>query len=218
MTTRIGPATISINLDVRTANRQLEELERRIRDLGSISTRQRDEDARAKEEAVAGTSKIEGELNKVKEQVRTGRFGVTTAKTAAALGAVYGIAKATEIVFPAIAEGLKVSDPNDKSMLGKIKKEVSDYIAGKLQEASDFISDQLVKLTAVIPTIDQFKDITRARMLLGQPPPFAEALGLAEIFYSVNEAQARLERQKDKLLPEYIGKLTGEIMGKGMQR
>ena len=218
MTTRIGPATIAINLDVRTANRQLEELERRIRELGGVSARQRDEESRVQEDQAAGTSKIERELANVKEQVRGGKFGIAAAKIAATLGVAYAAAKVSEIALPAIGQGIKEAVSEDQSPLGGFKREVADYLAAKLQEASDKISDLIAKGTAVIPTIDQFKDITRARMLLGEPPPFAEALGLADMFYSVNEAQARLERQKDKLLPEYIGRLTGEMMKKGSQR
>lgn len=217
MVTQLGPASISLTLDTKSAIQNLDRLEKRIRDIGKISDRQVDERNQEEQKQESTGQQLQQKVEKVQQQARAGRFGSTGAKLAVSLGAVTGVALLAETVLASTAAGLKSAYKDDESLTGSIKKELAEFVARQLEVISDKITEVRSYIGSVFPTIDQLKDISRSKLLLGENPTTGIA-DIAQIFFKVNQATSLADRQKDKLLPEAIGRFIGEMMSGGAKR
>jgi hypothetical protein len=196
MTTQLGPATITVTLDVKKANEQLAALEKRLKEMGTIEPRE----PKPKEE--------EPEPEKETPQAKS-RFGK---KVAVAIGAATAAAYVVEKILPAVGEGLEgFARGKNIPFLEDAMKGIND----KLNSLSDFVSEIATKVKVALPTYEQMKDVTRARMLLGETPTARDISDTAGVLYQVNETQARAQRERDKVVREVIGKTLGEMMAGG---
>ena len=197
MTTQLGPATITVTLDVKKANEQLAALEKRLKEMGTIEPRERE-------------PKQEEEKPEREPQKEKSRFG---RKVVAAVGGLAAAAWFVEKVLPAIGEGFEAAAK--KSGI-PFAEDAMEAVNNRLNDLSDLVSDVAAKVKVALPTYEQVKDVTRSRMLLGETPSTKEISDTAGILYQVNETQARAERERDKVVREMIGKKVGEYIGGGL--
>lgn len=198
MTTQLGPATITVTLDVKKANEQLAALEKRIKEMGTIEPRE----TKPKEDP-----QDHPEREPQKEKSRFGR------KVVAAVGGLAAAAWFVEKVLPAVGEGFEAAAKRSGFPFAEdAMKAVND----RLNALSDTVSEVAAKVKVALPTYEQVKDVTRSRMLLGETPSTKEILDTAGTLYQVNETQARAQRERDKIVREIIGKKVGEFIGGGL--
>lgn len=198
MTTQLGPATITVTLDVKKANEQLAALEKRLKEMGTIEPREQ----KPKEE-----ERDHPEREPQKEKSRFGK------KVIMAVGGLTAAAWFVEKVLPAIGEGMEAAAKRSGMPFAEdAMKAVND----RLNDLSDLVSDIATKVKVALPTYEQIKDVTRSRMLLGETPSLKEISDTSGILYQVNETQARAERERDKVVREIVGKKVGEFIGGGL--
>jgi hypothetical protein len=224
MSTRIGPASITVSLNIKQAMKDLESLEKKVKEVGAISVSEtgradtsfRKEEERREEEEKTSNFRLKQAIQQVRQFVSAGggKIGSTGGKLAAATATITGVALLAESLLAATSAGIREAAKG----AGPLTEMFLKFQADMQKYVSDQISELRTYLTTVFPTADQFKDITRARMLLGETPSVADSASLIDVLYRSNKAIAELERQKDKFFPESIGTIIGKHINGGMKK
>lgn len=213
MVTRLGPATIEVRLSVSKALQDLEGLEKRIREASERASKTTADVRRTEEkETTEREERVTATVKEYQEKARSGRFGVSAMKFAAMAGTVAIATKVAQVMIPAIGQAFETSTQG--TLLESAGKGVNDLF----MSFSNRLSDVESKVSAAFTSYDDLKAATRAQVFLGGSPTLSSTTELGKTFFAVNDAMARLEKQKDKFLPEYTGKIAAEFFSGGAMK
>ena len=213
MVTRLGPATIEVRLSVSKALQDLEGLEKRIREASERASKTTADVRRTEEkETTEREERVTATVKEYQEKARSGKYGMRALKLAAALGWAKLVTDTAQLVIPAVGQAIETRTQG--TLLESVGKGVNDLF----MSFSNRLSDVESKVSAAFTSYDDLKAATRAQVFLGGSPTLSSTTELGKTFFAVNEAMARLEKQKDKFLPEYTGKIAAEFFSGGAMK